>query len=239
MAFFWNWKRGVSMKKRYLAIAVSLFFLNVGFTHSYMKDYASAVNTFSFIGENGISAVLTEPSWNPEKAKTVLPGTKIPKDPCVTNTSQSDIDELVALRVEFLYSSGYPEKEKRGQLLSEEDMDKVSAVFRIDYDADQSGNWVRFEQENEKNPVQHFYYDQVLKRNYPQAGDVTAPLFQNVTVDALCGNEAFADIQKKHGFDIRITGCVLQQMQGEQQYGLSNAKAAYEAGLFSFLNQEK
>lgn len=222
------------MKKRYLAVAVSILLLNVGFTHAYMKDYGRTVNTFSFIGENGMAAMLTEPSWNPEKAKSVLPGMQIPKDPCVTNTSEIDMDELVALRVEFLYSSGCPEKEKRGQLLSEEDMDKISTVFQIDYDADHLGNWVRFEQENEKNPVQHFYYDQVLKRNYPQAGDVTAPLFKNVTVDAFCGNETFSYIQEKHGFDIRITGCVLQQIQDEEQYGLSSAKAAYEAGLFVF-----
>lgn len=222
------------MKKRYLAAGFCSLALCSGFTLAYMRDQGQVINSLSFIGEKGMDAVLTEPSWNPEKADMVLPGAVIPKDPCVTNTSEEDIDELVALQVEFLYSAAHPDKEKRGQVLTETDMREVSEILWIDYDADTQQNWVRFEEEDEQNPVQHFYYGAVLERNYPGKGDVTVPLFQNIVIDEACQNEQFALIQNMGGIDIRVTGCVLQQMDGETEFGLDHAKAAYEAGLFLF-----
>lgn len=227
------------MRKRYFAAIAAALMLSSGFTLSYMNDSAGAVNRLSFVGEKGLDAVLTEPSWDPQKAVEVLPSIEIPKDPCVTNTSESDMDELVALQVEFIYAKGHPDAEKRGQILSAEDMGYVTDVFAIDYNADLLGNWVRFAEETGQDPVQHFYYEPVLRRNFPEEGDTTVPLFTKVTVDADCGNERFRHIQEIGGFDIRISGCVLQQMEGEQGFGLDCAKMAYEAGLFVFAANEE
>lgn len=226
------------MKKRFLAAAAVSVMLGSGFSLSYMNDTDRIMNEFSFIGEKGLDAVLTEPSWDPKHAVEVLPSVRIPKDPCVTNTSSADLDELVALKMEFIYSKKYPDATKRGQVLSEEDMKHVTDVFEIDYNADSLGDWVRFDGEDAGDTVQHFYYDSVLKRNLLLEGDVTVPLFTELYADAACGNETFSYIQEMAGFDIRISGCVLQQMEGEQYFGLNSAKEAYEAGLFVFTQLE-
>lgn len=226
------------MKKRFLAAAAVSLMLGSGFSLAYMNDTVSVVNEFSFVGEKGLDAVLTEPSWDPQSAVDVLPSAHIPKDPCVTNTSSADLDELVALKMEFVYAKDHPDETKRGQILSDEDMKHVTDVFEIDYNADSLGDWVRFDGEDAGDTVQHFYYNSVLKRNLPAEGDVTVPLFTELYADAACGNETFSYIQDMAGFDIRISGCVLQQMEGEQYFGLNSAKEAYEAGLFVFTQFE-
>ncbi len=226
------------MKRKMIAMMMlgcCLAICGTGLTFSYQTDRSEAHNnTFCFIGENGLEAVLSEPSWQPEKGLLVIPNTVIPKDPQVTNTSDSDLDELVALKLEFLYTSACPDKEKRGTLLSKEDMSCVAAIYEIDYNADRQGDWVRFTKEDKKDPVQRFYYRDVLKRNYPETGDTTEALFTKLSVPASVNNEQYSHIQKIGGFDIRITGQVLQHMEGEEVFGLNSAKSAYEAGMFDF-----
>ena len=45
-------------------------------------------------------------------------------------------------------------------------------------------------------------------------------------------------IQEMGGVEIKISGQILQQMTGEEYFGLNNPKSAYEAGLFHF-NERK
>lgn len=245
------------MKKCVIAAVLLLAVASAGTrtTFSYMNDHAQAVNELRFVGERGLDAVLTEPSWEDAKGLLTLPGMTIPKDPQITNTSEADLDELVAVKVSFVYTGSCPQEELHGQLLSEEDMRYVASVYEIDYNADlqksdpavpvsDSGSpvdagaadpcWVRFEGEDKYDTVQHFYYRDVLKRNQPGSGDTTVPLFTGLHVDAAVGNEVFSHIQRIGGFDIRIEGTVLQQMDQEQHFGLNSASEAYEAGLFSF-----
>lgn len=245
------------MKKIVIAAALLLAAASAGTrtTFSYMNDHAQAVNQFHFVGERGLDAVLTEPSWDDANGLLTLPGMTIPKDPQITNTSEADLDELVAVKVSFVYTGSCPQEELHGQLLSEEDMQYAASVYEIDYNADlqkpvpdvpvpdsdrpmnaQMADpcWVRFEGEDKYDAVQHFYYRDVLKRNLPGSGDTTVPLFTSLHVDAAVGNEVFSHIQRIGGFDIRIEGTVLQQTDQEQHFGLNSAREAYEAGLFSF-----
>lgn len=245
------------MKKSILAVALVLAAASAGIrtTLSYMNDHAQAANEFSFVGEHGLDAVLTEPSWDDANGLLTLPGMTIPKDPQITNTSEADLNELAAVKISFVYTDSCPQEELRGQLLSDEDMRYVVSVYEIDYNADlqssdpslavsasdHSANagtagpaWVRFEGEDKYDTVQHFYYMDILKRNLPGTGDTTVPLFTALHIDATVGNEAFSHIQKIGGFDIHIEGSVLQQMDQEQHFGLNSAREAYEAGLFSF-----
>ena len=116
------------MKKRKELIGIVLAVLvcaGASETFSYMNDKGEVLNRLSFTGENGISAVLTEPAWNPDDGILTIPDKVIAKDPQVTNTSTSDIDEMVALKCEFIYGKECPDKEKAGTLLSYEDMEKV------------------------------------------------------------------------------------------------------------------
>lgn len=205
---------------------------SAGLTVSYQTDSQVASNELHFVGSDALDAVLKEPSWDPEHAVLVVPNSTIAKDPQVTNTSGADLDELVALQLEFVYTAACPEEARRGTVLDESDMAFVAEVFEIDYNADTAGEWIRFEGEDKRDPVQHFYYHDVLERNYPEEGDTTAPLFTSLTVGKQIDNEQYAHIQAIGGFDIRISGCVLQQMEGEQVHGLGSPAAACEAGLF-------
>lgn len=227
------------MKKKLFASATAMLCLclaAIGTSVAFFTDTGSVENVFSFVGENGIDAELTEPAWEPEKGLAAVPAQIIPKDPQVTNTSAIDMDILVALRVEFVYGSGCSEAEKVGTPLSAEDMGYVCDVYQIDWNADDGnlGEWVRFDGEDEFSPIQQFYYSEVLKRNYPAGGDTTAPLFTELKIPDDVSNERYSHIQAMGGFDIRISGRALQHMAGDTEFGIDSAQDAYDTGLFDF-----
>ena len=59
-------------------------------------------------------------------------------------------------------------------------------------------------------------------------------MFTKVQVDKSVNNRKQEWIREIGGIDIKISGQVLQQMTGEENFGLDNPKNAYEAGLFDF-----
>ena len=212
--------------------------LGTGGTLAYMNDSGQAVNLLTFAGEKGLDAILTETFWDPEKGLCTIPGAVIPKNPQVTNTSEIDLNELVALKCQFVYTENCPDKEKRGKILSSQDMEKVLQVYCIDYNSDdpEKGEWIRFENQSKKDPVQCFYYSKVLKRNLPKKGETTVPLFTNVSVDMGVNNRSQAEVREIGGVEIKISGTVLQQMAGDESFGLDDSRNAYEASLFQFEN---
>lgn len=227
------------MRKKKAAIAILsglCFVAGAGSTLAYMNDSSQNINQLVFAGEKGLDAQLKEPSWEAEKALLTVPGVVIPKDPQVTNTSELDLNELVALKCEFVYSEQCQDKSKRGKILSRQDMEKVAQVYTLDYNSDDKakGDWVRFEGQSGADPVQCFYYSEILKRSLAGKQETTVPLFTNVQVDETMNNKRQAWIQEIGGVDIKISGQVLQQMTGEAFFGLDNPKNAYEAGLFNF-----
>ena len=203
-------------------------------TMAYMSDKEQVKNHLDFVGKDGLNAILTEPDWQEENGLKVIPNTVIPKNPQVTNTSEIDLDELVALKCEFVYTADCPDRSKAGRILSSQDMASVVEVFQIDYNSDnpEQGDWVRFEGQEETDAVQCFYYRKTLNRNYPETGETTAPLFTELKIPKTVNNGRFSKIQAIGGFDIRISGHVLQQMTGEDYFGLNCAEDAYRAGLF-------
>lgn len=222
------------MNKHGIAIIIGLclFGSSAASTLSYLSDQEHVENRLSFVGEAALDAVLTEPSWKAEQALLALPNTVLLKDPQITNTSVSDLDELAAVKLEFVYSQNCPQTEKRGCLLSDEDMACVADVCEIDYNADRGAQWVRFDGEDENDSVQRFYYSGILKRRLPETGDTTQPLFTRLYFDRRAGNARFLRLQEIGGFNIRISGSVLQYMENEASFGLNSPKSAYEAGLF-------
>lgn len=229
------------MKKRYIAAIAAMLCAcigtaGVGATLSFFSNTSNVVNNLSFIGENGMDAELTEPSWNPEQGEKAIPNETIPKDPQIRNTSEADIDEIVAVQVRFVYGAGCPDESKAGKLLSDADMAYVCDVYKIDYNADapELGDWVRFDGESGVDQVQHFYYKEILKRNYPGEGDTTVPLFTGLAIPKDVNNERYSHIQDMGGFDILIYGKVVQQMTGDGEFGINSPEEAYKAGLLSF-----
>lgn len=227
------------MKKRLLVCTAAMLCIclaAIGTSMAFFTNTSHVENVFSFVGENGIDAELTEPKWEPESGREVVPNERIPKDPQVTNTSAVDMDILVALKVEFVYGEKCPEEQKVGKVLSQEDMAYVCDVYGIDWNADDvnQGEWIRFDGEDASCPVQQFYYNGVLERNYPAQGDTTEPLFTSLTVSKDVNNERYSHIQDMGGFDIRITGRALQQMTGDVEFGIGSPQDAYDTGLFDF-----
>ena len=211
-------------------------------TFSYMNDKSEVKNCLNFVGENGIDAILSEPSWNPDKGLLTVPDSVVAKDPQVTNTSVLDINEMVALKCEFVYGKECPDKEKTGTLLSAEDMGKILQVYQIDYNSDDPSKkeWVRFHDQKNTDPVQCFYYTKILKRNLPSPkGEKTVPLFTGLVIDKKVNEKQQSLIREMGGFEIHICGLVVQQMENEEYFGLDNPKSAYEAGLFNFAKSEQ
>ena len=228
-------KKKVTLISALLA-AACVFASSAVYTVSYISDREQIVNSLQFIGDDGLNAILSEPGWNPQYGLLTLPNSTIVKDPQITNTSQQDFDELVSVRLEFVYSENCPDAVKAGQLLSEQDMAYVTDVYEIDYNADDPAkkDWVRFSNEDKTNNVQTFYYKKTLERNYPGSGETTVPLFTNLSINKTVNNEEFSHIQDIGGFDIRISGYVIQQISGDTQQGLNSAADAYNAGLFTY-----
>ena len=226
------------MKKKFVLMAAALLCTaGVSFftAMSYMTDSDSLTNKMTVAGEKGMDAVLTEPGWNPENARLLVPNMDVPKDPQITNTSELDIDELVAIRIEFVYSAACPDKSKAGKTVSAQDMAYIADCFDIDYNADGAGDWTRFSGETKVSPVQRFYYNHVLKRNLGSGdGDTTIPLFTKLSIPAEVNNTRYKHVQDIGGFDIKVSGHAIQHMQNEQQIGLATAELAYERGLFVF-----
>ena len=196
--------------------------------HAYMTRTTSLTNSIHMVGENGINAQLSEPSWNPENAINVLPGDSVKKDPVITNTSEADLDLIVGVEARFVYG-------KNQQTVNPEDMKKIMEICRIDWNSDlEEGKWIRFEGEEPSDPVQHFYYNEVLKRNYPETGEQTKPLFTRLEFLNEGSSKQFEEIMEAEGFDILLSGYVIQQMDGEENFGLASPRMAYESGLFEF-----
>ena len=225
-------------KRKGMALVLSVLCLSAGAagTLAYMNDSGQIANQLVFAGEKGLDAVLTEPSWKAESALLTVPGSVIPKDPQITNTSELDMNELVAVKCQFIYSRNCPDKRKRGTLLSPQDMEKAVQVYAIDYNSDDrtKRNWIRFAGQTKSDAVQCFYYSEVLKRNIAGIKETTIPLFTKVQVDKSVNNRKQEWIREIGGIDIKISGQVLQKMTGEENFGLDNPKNAYEAGLFDF-----
>lgn len=229
------------MRKRIIAVcaaAVCITLAGIGSTIAYYTDTGNVINELGTVGPDGIAGILTEPEWRPEKGLDILPNEEIPKDPQVTNTSEADLNILTALKVEFVYGENCPDVSKRGRPLTAEDMAHLCDVYEIDWNSDTLRDWIRFDGETQADQTQHFYYSGILKRNYPDKGDTTVPLFTKLSVPKEVNNRCYSYIQAMGGFDIRINGVVVQQMTGETEFGLNSAKEAYETGLFIFEQED-
>ncbi len=204
---------------------------------AYRTDFASIENHFTVRSiPSDLSAVLKEPSWEPERGLVLVPGRIVPKDPQIENLSETDTDELAALCVSFRYTAQCPDEALRGQALSAQDMHLLTRILSVDYNADQENpEWIRFDGETGTDPVQHFYYRQCLKRNAPGLGEVTTPVFTAISIADDADNEQIDSIDSIGGFDLIIEGCIVDAGEGTDHI---EAEEAYRKHLFVFGGQE-
>jgi predicted ribosomally synthesized peptide with SipW-like signal peptide len=83
-------------KKLIIAAVVMLLVFLVGGAIAFFTDTEEVKNTFT-IGK--VDITLTEPNWNENNAKDLLPGATVPKDPTVTVAADS-ADAYVFVKVE-------------------------------------------------------------------------------------------------------------------------------------------
>ena len=152
------------------------------------------VNTLTFLGAEGIDAVLEEPLWdggtiddptapvNPEdpdlgknKAKKIIPGCVVPKNPLIINTGV--IDEWVGMKLVFV--------DGEGALLTQAQMTELMRIININWNTAQ---WTQIDAaaaiERADTPVQYWLY-----KDCPLASDAaiysaksrTEALFTTVT----------------------------------------------------------
>ena len=228
--------KGKHWPSAFLAAAVFTSLLIPGKSAAYLTQKTALTNSFQFARYPEIGITLTEPSWDPEKAERIVPGFVIPKDPQLTNSSPDDLDELAAIRIEFVYGEACPDESKKGKTLSSQDMELVNSIMEVDYEADTGVDslWKRYEGESALLPVQRFYYSDVLRRNLPDAGDTTVPLFQKLVADVEAGNELYAKLRGFGGFAIRVEGAALEAETGTH---ITPEKASLE-GLFAFPSEQ-
>ena len=235
------WKK-LSEGERHLSVLFvvcslySALLFTVKPVQAYMQEETCSVNHFSFAHIRTLSAELTEPAWRTESGQYFLPGQETAKDPQIKNTSTDGTDELVALRVTFVYQDTCPDEEKRGKPLTDDDMHMLSGILDIDFEADQSGivHWNRFAGERADGNTQHFYYGPVLRGSPGGDGESTIPLFTKVRFLGEAGNAEYDYLRELGGFRILIDGCVCECIPGDTLYGLDSPTSAYEAGRFVF-----
>lgn len=131
----------------------------VGATFAYFQDVTQEkVNTFTV---GGVDISLTEPHWDPNDSKDLVPGAVVDKDPLITNVGKSD---------------GYLVMKIAG-------MDKMALTgFSAVYD---SANWDRVDANGKVDNTAGFaladgYY--VYKGGAVKPGQSTTPLFSKVVL---------------------------------------------------------
>jgi len=158
-------------KKITVILAVSLAaILAIGGTLAYLATLTGQKeNAFTF-AEN-VKARLDEPNWDPDSGKELIPGAEIRKDPMITNVSNNDVSEYVAVRINFTDGSG--------NLLSDDSGDdnyvgRLLAMLDIDWN---TADWGLADSTMEDCAEQVWVYKHELAPN-----EVTNPLFSTVTI---------------------------------------------------------
>ena len=151
----------MNKKKTIIAALVLLLLLAIGGVMAYFTDKEEVKNTFT-VGK--VDITLTEPNWNAENAKNLVPGAVVDKNPTVTVAADS-ADAYVFVKVDVpCVGTGTTRRE----------------VFTYDLDA---ANWSELT-EAEKTCAANAVATHVYAHNGAMAAEATATLFTKVTLDA-------------------------------------------------------
>lgn len=195
-----------SKKKKVTAVLLTCLIgvLAIGGTLAYLTAKTQTVtNNFTFSG--GVTATLTEPSWDAGIAadsnygKNLTPGTELSKDPIVTNTCEED--EYVALRVEF--------QKGDGTTLTDEEYTKLMTMVEIQ-------NWgTEWVAASTAGPVTIYNYNTELAGSHdPSSYNQTTALFDKVVIKNTLSNEDIEWLRDAGtglgGFNIVVSGAAIQ-----------------------------
>jgi len=196
-----------------LAICIILLFTVSG-TLAYPIDRTAPLENIFVFSADGLKATLTEPGWNPNNAKNIVPGSIITKNPQINNTGT--VDEWTAIKVTFCY--GPDAGASKGKPLSPADLAKVLAAVTINWN---TVNWIRFDDSTAGDTStatalsQTFYCNSKIRAADPLAipavpAGSTIPLFTTVTIKSTNTETQMADLKTMGGFRIFVEGCAVQ-----------------------------
>ena len=147
-----------------LAIALAVV-LSIGGTLAFLASLTEQYeNAFSF-AEN-VRARLTEPNWDEDEAKDLIPGYLVRKDPMVTNVSDNGVDVFTAIRVNFT--------DGKFVELTDAEAARLQRLLIIDWN---KADWEIIDGDEDESAEQIWIYKHVLA-----PGETTNPLFNSVTI---------------------------------------------------------
>lgn len=156
-----------SRKKRVLAvlgIAAMLFAASVGVTQAFLTSMPAAV--LNKVTPGALRVKLEETKWNPLKAKELVPGSCVDKDPTAVNTGSSEEWVFMKVTVPKKEIVEVDEHTKRKQERKNMQLFEFAA----------SEEWELIEKDEKKNAAELIYgYRSILK-----PGEKSVPLFTQV-----------------------------------------------------------
>jgi len=181
-------KTKANKKKRITILSITLaVVLAIGGTLAYLATTTEeASNVFTF-GEN-IRAKLTEPNWDPDEGKNLIPGYEVKKDPMITNLSSNGVDEYAALKITFTDN-----KTTAGTKLTDANTLKLLNMLDITWNTTdwslESGTLTT----NASGVVTAATAEQIyVYKHALTPGQVTNPLFSSVTIKSDISDEDYA-----------------------------------------------
>ncbi len=169
--------------------------------------------------DNG-DPILTQPEYDKDgnkieygedQAQNMIPGQAAVKNPIITNTGALT-DEWVAAKVTFVYGEG---SANAGKAISTTDWNEIKEFIQVDFNTTESagGYWECVA--GSDTVSQTYYYSDILAKGTETDGnitygDVTAPIFNTVTLSTSADNETIDKLNQMGGIAIYIEGYAVQ-----------------------------
>lgn len=186
-----EWKRNLKVGLAMVLVSA----VSIGGTLAFLSD-TSAPKTNVFTGSPGISVDLTEDTFDTTMAGSYTPEMIIPKNPTLTNNSNSECEEWVAMRVDYKFDGTVKTKAELESLV----VDTITM----------SSDWVKLTTQISGNDTA---YDIYLYQN-KLSKDASATLFEQVKIKNqtdLETNSVYDDVAGKYkDFEITVCGAAIK-----------------------------
>lgn len=208
--------------KGIILAGVTVVALAGGSTLAYLTDTDAVTNEFTAVTTIEQGVTITEPNWDPEDGKDIVPGKEVSKDPRVNNESDTAVWSFVEVKVpaatgvQYLDDSGALQTGtatdmlfKLNPALDTDKWEEVANLATTDA-ANADGNYV----------IKTYAYKTAL-----EPGQSTDPLYQSVAMLNYIGNDtitpAIPGAQTVTSTEeVQMTGAEAKALQGDERAAL-------------------